>query len=69
MIDRDFIKNNKTLVSKEYSPFARKKGQVGGKKVHKLHHDNPISERVAVYDIDNLRVTPSKRHIDIHRDK
>ncbi|MCB6144387.1 hypothetical protein LHK12_02105 [Providencia rettgeri] len=41
---KNLSKNNKTLVSKGYSPFARKKDQVGGRKVHELHHDNPISE-------------------------
>lgn len=66
---KNLSKNNKTLVSKGYSPFARKKDQVGGRKVHELHHDNPISEGGEVYDMDNLRVTTPKRHIDIHRGK
>ncbi|EPJ8533470.1 hypothetical protein PWM41_000215 [Providencia rettgeri] len=34
-----------------------------------MHHDNPISEGGEVYDMDNLRVTTPKRHIDIHRGK
>ncbi|EKT53801.1 colicin-like bacteriocin tRNase domain-containing protein [Providencia rettgeri] len=66
---KNLSKNNKTLVSKGYSPFARKKDQVGGRKVHELHHDNPISEGGEVYDMDNLRVTTPKKHIDIHRGK
>ncbi|MCK9789763.1 HNH endonuclease [Providencia rettgeri] len=66
---KNLSKNNKTLVSKGYSPFARKKDQVGGRKVHELHHDNPISEGGEVYNMDNLRVTTPKRHIDIHRGK
>lgn len=66
---KNLSKNNKTLVSKGFSPFARKKDQVGGRKVHELHHDNPISEGGEVYDMDNLRVTTPKRHIDIHRGK
>ncbi|WP_273837775.1 MULTISPECIES: colicin-like bacteriocin tRNase domain-containing protein [Providencia] len=66
---KNLSKNNKTLVSKGYSPFARKKDQVGGRKAHELHHDNPISEGGEVYNMDNLRVTTPKRHIDIHRGK
>lgn len=61
--------NNKTNVSKGKSPFARKKDQVGGRERFELHHDNPISEGGEVYDMDNLRITTPKRHIDIHRGK
>nr|WP_071524238.1 HNH endonuclease [Providencia burhodogranariea] len=61
--------NNRTNVSKGNSPFVRKEDQVGGRKVNELHHDTPISEGGEVYDMDNLRITTPKRHIDIHRGK
>jgi len=71
--DSELTKNlnpsNKAAVSKGYAPFTPKDQQVGGRKVHELHHDKPISEGGGVYDMDNLRVTTPKRHIDIHRGK
>ncbi|EAW1321401.1 colicin [Salmonella enterica subsp. diarizonae] len=64
------LKNqNKTNVQKGKAPFARKKDQVGGRERVELHHDKPISQDGGVYDMDNIRVTTPKRHIDIHRGK
>lgn len=45
------------------------KDSVGGRERFELHHDPPISEGGEVYDMDNLRITTPKRHIDIHRGK
>ncbi|MDK6891939.1 hypothetical protein QP278_25750, partial [Escherichia coli] len=44
---------------------CRRKIQVSGREPH----DKPISQDGGVYDMDNIRVTTPKRHIDIHRGK
>ncbi|EHW1683184.1 S-type pyocin domain-containing protein [Salmonella enterica] len=66
-LSKNLSPSNKAGVSKGYSPFTPKDQQVGGRKVHELHHDKPISQDGGVYDMDNIRVTTPKRHIDIHR--
>ena len=66
-LSKNLSPSNKSGVSKGYSPFTPKGQQVGGRKVYELHHDNPISQGGEVYDMDNIRVTTPKRHIDIHR--
>ncbi|EAO6252864.1 colicin [Salmonella enterica] len=66
-LSKNLSPSNKAGVSKGYSPFTPKEQQVGGRKVHELHHDKPISQDGGVYDMDNIRVTTPKRHIDIHR--
>ncbi|EKC1749501.1 S-type pyocin domain-containing protein, partial [Salmonella enterica] len=66
-LSKNLSPSNKAGVLKGYSPFTPKEQQVGGRKVHELHHDKPISQGGGVYDMDNIRVTTPKRHIDIHR--
>lgn len=66
-LSKNLSPSNKSGVSKGYSPFTPKGQQVGGRKVYELHHDKPISQGGEVYDMDNIRVTTPKRHIDIHR--
>ncbi len=68
-LSKQFKNQNKTNIQKGKAPFARKKDQVGGRERFELHHDKPISQDGGVYDMDNLRVTTPKRHIDIHRGK
>nr|7NSU_D Chain D, Colicin-E9 [Escherichia coli] len=68
-LSKNLNPSNKSSVSKGYSPFTPKNQQVGGRKVYELHHDKPISQGGEVYDMDNIRVTTPKRHIDIHRGK
>ncbi|MBE8614722.1 hypothetical protein CYG68_20505 [Morganella morganii] len=66
---KQFGNQNKTNIKNGKAPFARKKDRSGGRERFELHHDKPISEGGGVYDMDNLRVTTPKRHIDIHRGK
>jgi hypothetical protein len=66
---KQFRRNNRTKMSKGKSPNVPKNEQVGKRKVNELHHDKPISKDGEVYDMDNLRVTTPKRHIQIHRDQ
>ncbi|MFG1131229.1 colicin-like bacteriocin tRNase domain-containing protein [Salmonella enterica subsp. enterica serovar Aberdeen] len=68
-LSKQFKNQNKTSIQKGKAPFTRKKDQVGGRERFELHHDKPISQDGGVYDMDNLRVTTPKRHIDIHRGK
>ncbi|EIM5936046.1 TPA: colicin-E9 [Escherichia coli] len=68
-LSKNLNPSNKSSVSKGYSPFTPKNQQVGGRKVYELHHDKPISQGGEVYDMDNIRVSTPKRHIDIHRGK
>ncbi len=68
-LSKQFKDSNKTNIQKGKAPFARKKDQVGGRERFELHHDKPISQDGGVYDMDNIRVTTPKRHIDIHRGK
>ncbi|MGJ0628264.1 hypothetical protein ACR71F_09130, partial [Xenorhabdus bovienii] len=64
---KKFNNGNKKLLSKGRSPYTSKKESVGGRKVHELHHDKPISKGGEVYDMDNIRVVTPNRHIEIHR--
>ncbi|WP_051680420.1 S-type pyocin domain-containing protein [Vibrio rhizosphaerae] len=64
-----FIDNNVERMSKGYAPRARKKDTVGGRKVFELHHVEEIQHGGKVYDVDNIRVTTPKNHIDIHKGK
>ena len=68
-LSKQFKGSNKTNIQKGKAPFARKKDQVGGRERFELHHDKPISQDGGVYDMNNIRVTTPKRHIDIHRGK
>ncbi|ECJ2224818.1 colicin [Salmonella enterica] len=66
-LSKQFKNQNKTNIQKGKAPFARKKDQAGGRERFELHHNKPISQDGGVYDMDNLRITTPKRHIDIHR--
>ncbi|WP_261854749.1 S-type pyocin domain-containing protein [Vibrio spartinae] len=64
-----FIDNNVERMGKGYAPRARKKDSVGGRKSFELHHVEEIQNGGKVYDVDNIRVTTPKNHIDIHKGK
>ncbi|WP_235589190.1 hypothetical protein [Type-D symbiont of Plautia stali] len=49
------------------SLVPRDSEQVGGRVKYELHHVKPIKDNGSVYDIDNIRVTTPKRHIEIHK--
>lgn len=58
---------NKTRVKNGLSPATRRQDVVGRRRVFELHHVEHITDGGAVYDVDNLRVSSPKNHIDIHR--
>lgn len=66
-LSKQFNPGNKKRLSQGLAPRARNKDTVGGRRSFELHHDKPISQDGGVYDMDNLRITTPKRHIDIHR--
>ncbi|WP_422066731.1 HNH endonuclease signature motif containing protein [Serratia oryzae] len=65
---KQFKNQNKTNVKNSKSPFVRKEDRVGGRKRLELHHVKAIKDNGAVYDVDNLRITTPKRHIEIHKE-
>ncbi|WP_341350711.1 hypothetical protein [Vibrio gazogenes] len=40
---------------------------MGGRVKFELHHVEEIQHGGKVYDVDNIRVTTPKNHIDIHK--
>ncbi|MDC9606927.1 colicin-like bacteriocin tRNase domain-containing protein [Xenorhabdus griffiniae] len=62
-------KANKNAIAKGRAPFARKNGQVGGRKKLELHHVDEIQHGGDVYNFDNIRVVTPKNHIHIHSKK
>ncbi|EGT5658904.1 HNH endonuclease, partial [Citrobacter braakii] len=65
-LSRQFRSNNLTHIQKGNSPFTREQDSVGGRERYELHHITPISQGGEVYNVDNMGVTTSKRHIEIH---
>jgi hypothetical protein len=51
------------------APRARFKDTVGGRRSFELHHVEEIQHGGKVYDVDNIRITTPKNHIDIHKGK
>lgn len=68
-LSKQFIDGNRDRMLVGKAPKSRKKDAAGDRTSFELHHDKPISLDGGVYDMDNLRVTTPKRHIDIHRGK
>ncbi|CNI17607.1 colicin/pyocin immunity family protein [Yersinia aldovae] len=61
-----FNPSNILLMKKGFSPHPISSEKVGGRNTFELHHVNAIKDSGAVYNVDNLRVTTPKRHIEIH---
>lgn len=66
-LNNQFKKQNKTNIKNGLSPFVPESERVGGRQRFELHHIKPISEGGGVYDVDSIRVTTPKRHIEIHK--
>ncbi|EBV5448640.1 colicin [Salmonella enterica subsp. enterica serovar Weltevreden] len=66
-LSKQFIKGNRDRMQVGKAPKSRKKDAAGKRTSFELHHDKPVSQDGGVYDMDNLRITTPKRHIDIHR--
>ncbi|MCW2484865.1 S-type pyocin domain-containing protein [Candidatus Symbiopectobacterium sp. NZEC127] len=68
-LSKNFIKGNRDRMQVGKAPKSRKRDAVGQRTSFEIHHDKPISQDGGVYDMDNLRITTPKHHIDIHRGK
>ncbi|MBY8936847.1 S-type pyocin domain-containing protein [Pseudomonas fluorescens] len=62
-----FKPQNIALMRSGNAPHARYQDAAGKRKIYELHHVVWVSEGGDVYDIENLRVSTPKNHIDIHR--
>ncbi|OZY43001.1 hypothetical protein CJF43_05275 [Pseudomonas fragi] len=51
------------------SPFPPQTEQVGGREKYEIHHVTGVGQDGAVYDVDNMRITTPKLHINIHSNK
>ena len=64
-----FNRGNQIRLRAGRSPRALRSEQIGGRKVFEIHHLTPIGTGGDVYNIDNLKITTPKLHIQIHRTK
>ncbi|WP_166221127.1 S-type pyocin domain-containing protein [Pseudomonas atagonensis] len=62
-----FKPQNIALMRSGSAPHARYQDATGKRKTYELHHVVRVSDGGAVYDIENLRISTPKNHIDIHR--
>ncbi len=51
------------------APFCKKSDRVGGRVKFEVHHAKEIQFGGEVYDIENLKVTTPRNHINIHKAK
>ncbi|MDB5979032.1 MAG: S-type Pyocin [Pseudomonas sp.] len=63
-----FISANIKRITKNLAPTARVADQKGRRISFELHHVDRVADGGSVYDMDNLRVTTPKNHIDIHKE-
>ncbi len=66
---KDFKKFNADGMRDGLSPFPPKTEQVGGREKYEIHHVIGVGQGGDVYNIDNLRVTTPKLHVNIHSKK
>lgn len=66
-LSSQFAPKNIERMQDGFATAARYADIVGRRKVFELHHIELVSEGGKVYDVDNLRVSTPKNHIDIHR--
>jgi hypothetical protein len=64
---RQFKPENIAFMQSGGAPHARYKDAAGKRKTFELHHVELVSKGGAVYDVDNLRISTPKNHIDLHR--
>ncbi|WNJ97206.1 HNH endonuclease signature motif containing protein [Vibrio ruber] len=69
VLSSQFNEGNQELIRNGFTPFPRFREQVGGREKYEIHHVEEIQHGGKVYDVDNIRVTTPKNHIDIHKGK
>lgn len=66
-LSKQFKSGNFGNIQAGKAPAPKETEQVGGRVKYELHHVKPIKDNGGVYDVDNIRVTTPKLHIEIHR--
>lgn len=64
---KQFSKSNLRQMRRGSAPFTIPTEHVGGRNKFEIHHVRSISDGGAVYDMENLRITTPKNHIEIHK--
>lgn len=64
---QQFIPKNILRMRAGKAPRVREADMVGGRQSFELHHLDRVTDGGGVYDVDNLRVTTPRNHIDLHR--
>lgn len=64
---KQFSKSNLKLMRKGSAPFPIPAEHAGGRDKFEIHHIKAISDGGAVYDMENMRITTPKNHIEIHQ--
>ncbi|WP_248917241.1 S-type pyocin domain-containing protein [Pseudomonas entomophila] len=67
VLSSQFNSLNRADLRKGFSPVAASAGHAGKRISFELHHVERIADGGAVYDVDNIRVSTPKNHIDNHR--
>ncbi|WP_103025357.1 T6SS effector antibacterial DNase [Vibrio campbellii] len=62
-----FNAQNQIRIGLGKAPKTRSRDKVGKRNSFELHHIDEVQNGGKVYDLDNLKVTTPKNHIDIHR--
>ncbi|NDK98322.1 S-type pyocin domain-containing protein [Photorhabdus bodei] len=68
-LSQQFNSHNKEFLKKSYSPYSPRQEHIGNREKYEIHHVKFIKDGGEVYNLDNLRVTTPKRHIEIHSSK
>lgn len=68
-LSNQFKRGNAGNIKVGKAPAPRECEQVGGKVKYEIHHIKPLGQGGEVYDVDNMRVTTPRRHIDIHSNR
>ncbi|WP_170826381.1 S-type pyocin domain-containing protein [Pseudomonas syringae] len=67
-LSSQFTTSNLAALKKGYAPVTTALGQAGKRMSFELHHVDRVADGGPIYDVDNIRVTTPKNHIDIHRE-
>lgn len=64
---KDFKPSNQTLIKLGLAPYPVPSEQVGGRTTFELHHEDQIQYGGEVFNMDKIKVTTPRSHIEIHK--
>ncbi|OCH17618.1 S-type pyocin domain-containing protein [Aliivibrio logei] len=67
ILTEQFSGSNISTMMKGRAPFPRKRDRVGGRVKYEIHHVKEIQHDGSVFDVDNMKITTPKNHIQIHK--